>query len=257
MAMQDTSSAWDKPLGVLRLTNLGNVPPRNQDPHGPFVGHGGPTEDWLQALRHHADARMAPELLANRWDIWRQTPEDLRLAPRWMTLAPAGDLVDYKDLLVEDLELDQRALEPWILLVRRGDHGYSEACRVLYHGLKDKRNYGSYYKDDGPGSKDKGPVALRKWWKNTSNEAHEALNHPKDWHERRRSKGFKGLGKGKDGKDPQGPSSSTQSTSTNPWASYSGNLYAPGRGHTEASKGSGSRSSSSSTTFRTGYRPGA
>ena len=246
MAME-SNSQWDQKVGVNRLSSLGDVPPPS-GPHGPFMDVGVPMDDWLYDLHQHANEMIEPELIDDRWNLWRQTREDVRDAPAWMTLTPHPDLRSYEKFLIKDLELDNRALKPFVTLVRRSDLGYSEACRVLYHGLKDKMNIGDPRYDRGPDGKDRDPAAHSKWFKGAADEALRALDNPQAWNGPRLHKGPKGWSKGKEPQGPHGTSSSS-SASTNAWASYSGNLVPPSQEHCASSS-----SSSASPAYRTGWR---
>ena len=240
-------SKWDKKFGVCRLTSLGDEAPCT-GPQGPSLQTGVPMEDWLWALHTHATWNIEPELLEERWNLWRQVPEDVRDAPEWMTLAPHPELRNYEKLLMEDLELNGQALGPFVSLVRRGELGYSEACRVLYHGLKDKKNFKDPRYDRGPDGRDRDPDAQSKWFKKTAEEAMRALDNPLAWDEPRPHQGTKGWSKGKEPEGPHG--TSTGSSSTNSWASYSGARMPPSQGHSESS----SSSSSGPAIYRTGWR---
>ena len=236
-----SKSTWDKKLGVARLRSLGSEPPPSA-PHGPYLAAGANMEYWLHDLRGHATDKMEPELLDPRWAIWRQVPEYVHDAPAWMTLAADPDLRNYENLMLEDLELDKRSLDPFVTLVRRSGLGYSEACRVLYHGLKDKKNSGDpRYDDNGPDGKGRDPQAHSKWFKKAAEDAMMALDNPEHWRDLAPQRN-KGGGKGK-GKAPQGP----HGTSANAWTSYSGGLVTP----TNDQHGGSSRSSG----HKTGWRP--
>ena len=176
----ESSNSWDQKVGVNRLRSLGDVPPPSE-PDGPYMAAGVNMEDWLHDLRRHASDEMDPELLEDRWTLWRQVPEDVHHAPPWMTLAAEPDLRNHEKLLVMDLELDKRSLDPFVSLVRRSELGYSEACRVLYHGLKDKRDIG-HPRYDGKGPDGKGRDHS-KWFKSASEEAMRALDNPQQWNE--------------------------------------------------------------------------
>ena len=205
-------------------------------------------EEWWYVLHEHATEVIDPELIEDRWVLWRQTKPDIRDAPTWMNLAPDSELRIYEELLRGDLALDARALDPFVSLVRRGPLGYSEACRVLYHGLKDKLKTDDPRVPRGPDGEDRDPARHSKWFKRATEEALEALDNPEAWDAPRPHKGAKGWSKGK-GPDAPGTSSSS-SASTNPWASYSGSLVPPSR----AQGASSSSSSAPPGTYRTGFR---
>ena len=248
------ASKWDEKVGVSRLTNMAATPPP-AGPGGPVVNPGDPMDIWLMALQHHACHSIDPELIEDRKDLWAQTWDDPRDAPGWMTLTPDADLRNYEKILVKDLKLDPKALNPFVTLVRRGSLGYSEACRVLHHGLKDKKSGpgASLRFDIGPDGRDRDPAAKSKWFKAASEEALEALDDPHVWTlgpagtSCRLNKGAKGWSKGK---EPQGPgATSTSSSSSNAWASYTGVTVNPA-----GPCASSSSASPPSFTYRTGFR---
>ena len=117
-----SNSQWDRKIGLHRLRSLGDEPPPAA-PDGPFMDAGVPMDLWVWRLQQHATANIAPELIEDRWNIWRSTREDVLDAPAWMTLAPPPDLRQYEKFLREDLDLDKRALNPFVTLVRMGRLG--------------------------------------------------------------------------------------------------------------------------------------
>ena len=250
LVAMSSSNPWNKKIGVMRLTFLGDLPPPASTSRTSmkYMPPGVDMEEWWHALHEHATATIAPELIADRWILWRQS-EDIRDAPDWMTLTPDAHLVDYEDLLKGTLNLDRRALNPFVTLVRRGPLGYSEACRVLYHGLKDKMNTEDPRFPRGPDGEDLDPTGKSRWFKKASEEANEALDNPDDWRGPR-IHNPKGWGKGK---GPDAPDTSSSSRpSTNAWANYSGHLVPPSR-----AQGASSSSSSKGPgkgKYTTGFR---
>ena len=192
-----------------------------------------PMKQWLVTLHKHAYNELPPELIEDRFDLWGLQHDDARTGPRWLTLTADQDLRNYERILVDDLQLDRRALGPFVSLVRRGEHGYSEACRVLHHGLKDKMRTSRH--DIGPDGRDRDPTANSRWFKRACDEANEALDNPQAWDFTMP-------------KAPQGPgATSASSSSSAAWASYSGNLVTP----------SGPAASSTSTSAAPGpYKKG-
>ena len=240
-------SKWDQKVGVSRLTSLGDVPPL-PDLDGPSLNPGVPMEEWLVAVKYHADEQIDPELIENRWNLWRQSEDSVDDAPAWMTLTPHPQLRHYEKLLKEDLQLDSRSLDPFVALVRRSELGYSEACRVLYHGLKDKMDFGDPRFHRGPDGRDRDPDAHSKWFKGAAEEALSALDNPQAWNGPRVRKGPKGWSKGQEPEGPHGKG--TCSPSTNVWANYSGGLVAPTTEHCASS----SSSSTVPAPYKTGWR---
>ena len=110
------------------------------------------------------------------------------------------------------MQLDTRATAPFVSLVRRGEYGYSEACRILHHGLKDKMRNSRH--DLGPDGRDRDPTANSRWFKRACDEAHDALDSPQAWDFTMP-------------KAPQGPGATSTSSSSSAWATYSGNLVTP------------------------------
>ena len=243
------SNPWYKKIGVMRLTFLGDLPPPASTSRTSmkYMPPGVDMEEWWHALHEHANARIVPELLNDKWILWRQS-EDIRDAPDWMTMTPDSQLQDYEDILRGTLNLDDRGLTPFVTLVRRGPLGYSEACRILYHGLKDKNNTHDPRFPRGPDGEDLDPTRHSRWFKKASEEALEALDNPDAWQGPRIHSGPKGWSKGK-GPDAPGTSSSS-GPSTNPWASYSGSFVPPSR----AQGASSSSSSAKPFPYRTGFR---
>ena len=174
----------------------------------------------MHKLNIWATNNMDPELIQDRWDLWKQVPERVAKAPDWMTLMPHAELRHFEGLLKNDLKVDQRALVPFLTLVRKGELGYSEACRVLYHGLKDKKAIEDpedprYHRDYDD------PAAKSKWFKKAAEEALEALDNQEAWNTPGGGpyRSYKGHGKGQGPRGNEGTSGSS-SSSTNPWANW-------------------------------------
>ena len=214
---------------------------------------GVPMGTWLEALHKYASDNIDAELIDDRKDLWAQTRDDARDGPDWMTLTPHAELRNYEKILVKDLQLDPKALEPFVVLVRRGEKGYSEACRVLHHGLKDKKRsgFGAYgldrdsRSDCGPDDRDPDPAAKSKWFKTSLEDALEALDNQSRG---RQNKGAKGWSKGKEAQGPD--ATSTSNSSANAWANYSGNLVTPSK-----QCASSSSTSTPPCPYKTGWRP--
>ncbi len=85
-----------------------------------------------------------------------------------MTLKPNLELLDYKDILKDELCIDERALQSFVTLVRTMPYGYHEACRVLHHLLKD------HLETEWSSS-------ASKWVHTSCTEAIEAIKNPNDW----------------------------------------------------------------------------
>ena len=78
-----------------------------------------------------------------------------------MTLTPARDLRNWKDI-IKEMNVDDRAAVSFVTLVRTSNHGYQEACKILFHLLKDRK--GLEHK------------SASSWLHNACSEALEALN---------------------------------------------------------------------------------
>ena len=248
LATMPRPSIWDDKVGIARLVGLPTTPPPPM-PDGPALTPGASMEAWMKALHSHAFRAVDPENLDDRRDLWNQTWETIQDCPKWMTLTPQPDLRDYETLLVKDLQMGNQAIEPFITLARRGPLGYSEACRVLHHGLKDKRlgpDASLRFNLDEDG-RDIDPRRKAIWFRRTSEESLEALNNTGAWLQM-----AKGKGKGK-GKAPYGPeatSTSSSSSSTNTWPSYTGSFVRPAGPYAASS----SSTSPPEPTYRTGFR---
>ena len=270
------SSSWDNKVGIGRLTFLGFLPP--PVPAGVPRLPNEATEDpdlFLHGLREHARATVDPELLEDRKEIWEGQWDDVAWTPAWMTLEPQPDLRNYEGILTKDLKLDKRALDPFVSLVRRGDRGYSEACRALAHGFKDKQRgpHDTLRFNVDEYGRDKDPEAKSKWFKSAAEESLDALDDPDIWEKgpeatMHLAKQDWSKGKSKGGKKGwssrswyenastwQGTSSSSSSTwepgkssGENPWASYTGATYQQPQDDKGASKGA-------SKGFTKGWRP--
>ena len=90
--------------------------------------------NYLRLLMEAGQRDVEPELIYDRQDLWLTYPAT---SPPWMTLRTHVELYDYKKLLMDDLGIDNRALDSFVDLVRTKPYGYNEACRVLHHLLKD------------------------------------------------------------------------------------------------------------------------
>ena len=122
---------------MARLENLGDHPPAGPVPHG-RVGNleiGG--LEYLACLHEHAEWAVPGELLVDRVNLWHIHVTDLDQGPSWLTLQPNTELVNWKQILVDELGIDDRAIQSFVALVREGPLGYQEACRVLHHLLKE------------------------------------------------------------------------------------------------------------------------
>ena len=57
---------------------------------------------------------------------------------------PSQDLMEYKGLLMDDLQCDFHSVGYWVQLVRKGPVGHMECLRILHHLLKDKGMASTY-----------------------------------------------------------------------------------------------------------------
>ena len=138
--------------------------------------------------------------------------------------------MEYKGMLMEDLQCDYESVSYWVQLVRKGPLGHMECLRILYHLIKDKSLASTF---DDP---DKAMAANNsKWLKNASLEALEALANPDDWE--------------------QGPAHNAKGASKGAWASYNPLAEPQGPGGKGKGKDDGTSSSSSSSTWnKQGWR---
>ena len=130
------ADAWHSSYGLDRLQVLGDHPcevPQGRIVHAELDSSSqlDPIE-YIQALQVQAEYEIAPELLVDRQNL-----KHTRDLASWMTLKPNHELLDYKDILKDELCIDERALQSFVTLVRTMPYGYHEACRVLHHLLKD------------------------------------------------------------------------------------------------------------------------
>ena len=165
------ASSWDLEQGVKRLAYMAALPP-GPFPPGLQLGPDPDPEAFLQSLRAHAILNIDGELLQDRMDKWRSLMryED---ADPWITLAPSDDLRDYEKLLREHYQCDNRALAPFVELIRWGPDGYMEATRILYHLCKDKDQAHGVPRDDHHS----------RWLKTACERALDALKNPSKWAE--------------------------------------------------------------------------
>ena len=166
----EMASPWDDKQGMGRLTFLpalipGAPPPNLELPAEPQPG------DFIQMFRAHARRAVDPELLVDREALWQNESIDVHgEKPNWLTLMPDQELKIYKEILIDELGCDFRSLQTFVSLVRKGERGYYEACRILAHLLKDK--------DLDPSRPQQNHS---KWLKSACDEALEALENPESW----------------------------------------------------------------------------
>ena len=228
---------WGQWHGLQRLRWLPNLP-ESQGPHGVHLGEDPSTTQFLESFRSYAMENIDGELLVDREDVWSMLGEhgpDFGTGSRgppgdWWCLRASEDLMEYKGLLMRDLQCDYDSVSYFVRLVRtQGPNGYMEAMRILHHFLKDKDYPGTASDPEVPEA-----VANSKWLKHACLEALEALAHPEDW-EQGPEFNAKGASKGK-----------------SKWTSKSNDDAAGGQGYSSSSSRA-SRTSRSSTR-RTGWR---
>ena len=228
---------WGQWHGLQRLRWLPNLP-ESQGPHGVHLGEDPSTTQFLESFRSYAMENIDGELLVDREDVWSILGDhgpDFGTGSRgppgdWWCLRASEDLMEYKGLLMRDLQCDYDSVSYFVRLVRIGKpEGYMEALRILHHFLKDKDYPGTASDPEVPEA-----VANSKWLKNACLEALEALAHPEDW-EQGPEFNAKGASKGK-----------------SKWTSKSNDDAAGGQGYSSSSSRA-SRTSRSSTR-RTGWR---
>ena len=116
-----------------------------------------------------------PELLESRRAIWTSAAMRYEDADPWITLAPQRNLRDYEELLTTHYGCDDQALGPFVSLATNGPDGYMEACRLIYHMIKDKKAFA----DPSAGPAD--PHYYSKWLKRASDRALQDLSEPWKW----------------------------------------------------------------------------
>ena len=228
---------WGQWHGLQRLRWLPNLP-ESQGPHGVHLGEDPSATQFLESFRSYAMENIDGELLVDREDVWSILGDhgpDFGTGSRgppgdWWCLRASEELVEYRGLLMRDLQCDAASVSYFVQLVRCGKpEGYLEALRILHHMLKDKDYPGTASDPEVPEA-----VANSKWLKNACLEALEALAHPEDW-EQGPEFNAKGASKGK-----------------SKWTSKSNDDAAGGQGYSSSSSRA-SRTSRSSTR-RTGWR---
>jgi len=217
------ANPWDQRQHIERLAFLPALVP-GPAPPGPVPHPEEEPEQFLMFFRQHARAFCDAELLDDRETIWQNEMGSLEDLPTWMTLTPDKELKVWKDILLDDLGVDGRALQPFVALVRRGHHGNQEGCRILAHLLKDKDLSSQGHRTSNNASS---------WMHRAATECHEALDDPQFWEQGPGAQHGPYKGSGKGASDP--------SSSSATWGSYQ-----PGAQH-GPSKGSGKGASDPST----------
>jgi len=198
------ATPWDQKQHIERLAFLSALVP-GPVPPGPVPHPDEEPEQFIMFFRQHAEAYCDRELLDDRKDIWKNEMGSLEDLPTWMTLKPDPELKIWKDILLDDLGVDPRALQPFVALVRRGHHGYQEGCRLLAHLLKDKDLSSQCYRTSSSASS---------WMHRASHECHEALDNPKVWEEGPGAHHGPSKGSGKGADDPSSAAPSTPASSS-------------------------------------------
>ena len=228
---------WGIKLGIQKLGYLGAIPP----PPGPVGVDLGPDPEpmeFLNAFRTYAMQHIDAELLEDRRTQWQSMGDQGPQDQPWWVLRASDELMEYKKILMEDLECDFESVGYWVQLVRKGPMGHMECLRILHHLVKDKDlhlvvprdPHRSYSKNS-------------RWLKNACLEALQALADPEDWE--------------------KGPAHNAKGASKGSWSSYNPLAEPAGPEGKGKSKGPGkdqwasytASSSSSSTAWRhTGWR---
>ena len=159
---------WGQWHGLQRLRWLPNLP-ESQGPHGVHLGEDPSTTQFLESFRSYAMENIDGELLVDREDVWSILGDhgpDFGTGSRgppgdWWCLRASPELVEYKGLLMRDLQCDAASVSYFVQLVRCGKpEGYLEALRILHHMLKDKDYPGTASDPEVPEA-----VANSKWLK--------------------------------------------------------------------------------------------
>ena len=189
--------------GMERLRNL-------DDYEGPPVPARLDGDETLQnvflLMKANLRETCAPELIDKHLDKLDELAKNFNEPRGWQTLRPSPDLVEYKSLVNNTLDINIETCKHLVQLLRTKPHGYNEGCRILHHRIKDS-NGGIWRKC--PSS----------WMYSCINESHEALSNPDDWDCFKTTRDlWKGKGKGK-GKNLEGTYGKGKGYD-NPWGSY-------------------------------------
>ena len=194
------TSPWEKKQHIERLAFLpdrfeGHVPPGQNYESDEY-----PLE-FLETFREYARWYCDAELIDDRKDLWAKDVTNLEDMPEWVTLQPHPELKHWKDILLEDLEMDPRSLQNFVRCVRRGPHGYQEGCKLLAHLL--------FYKSLKESWVPTTASCSSSWMQRASAESLDAFDNPELWEQGPDAS----LGPAKGG-------SKASSSSSGPWASY-------------------------------------
>ena len=160
------AAPWDDERGLNRLKNLdrrpvppvphGYVAPRDHE-HGLEI-----QKDWLYY-------EMAPELVQDRMDLYRDNLMRHQEPPAWLTLQPHQDLREWSSIVQEDLAVEPWAIHAFKEVLQGGPFGVYEANRILAHLMKDSSS-----SSRSEGSKSR-------WLYKACNESLEAMRNWEDW----------------------------------------------------------------------------
>ena len=171
---RERADAWrEHAVGLQRLVSLPQEPPRGF-PRGVDLDTNSRVLEFMR--EQLLDSPFDEEEKDDRVQLWEKVPLDQDLAPPWVTLMPPEDLVIYKEA-IEAVGCDFRSQKDFVSLVRSGNLGYLEGCRILAHLVKDSEEGFRH----GPSQ----------WLSRACEEAKEAIRNPAEWD------GPKGKGKGK------------------------------------------------------------
>ena len=177
---------WGVWHGLQRLRWLPDLP-ESLAPNGMALGPEPSTSEFLEAFRAYAVENVPPELPEEREEVWKVLGDHgpsfgtgSRAPPGdWWCLRAGPDLMEYKGLLMMDLQCDGSSVSYFVQLVRSGTYkpeAYLEALMIIHHMLNDKDYPGTVSDPEVPEG-----VANSKWLRNACLEALEALAHPEDW----------------------------------------------------------------------------
>ena len=157
-------------VGLDRLAGLPEEPPGVPLPAGLVRSSEAlPGKDFISDLRDHASIHVEDKYLHDRKTLWAKEVRSILDTPTWMALSPET-LMCWQNLMIDDLDIDEKAGVQWATLVKSGDRGHAEGVRILHHLIKDHL---------GPWrSSSRSPS---QWLYTSSQEALDAIGNPETW----------------------------------------------------------------------------
>ena len=202
-------NAWaNEPIGLQRLKDeyLDRLPAA---PPGLPVEY--QYEDIWALQQEHVRQSVIPEFVDPRLDLWAWNMGNLTEPQNWHTLQPSKNLVEYKEVLKDDLGIEHAVCVDFVELLGKGEiegasWGYQEGCRVLAHLLKDSAE-GTSWRSSPSG-----------WLKKAVEESNQAILSWQAWDANFQDPPA-GQGKG-----------SSASGSSDPWGAYRPSGSSEGKG---------------------------